>query len=201
MSIWDREKIASIVLPSEIELSVNFLKGLKMCSGLGDEVIGEMAERAIDVGASHASDFVGSDVVDEALHRGVKVVMHKGGVVVNKLIRAQYDHSIKTIIIYEDGVTSVLTTPAAELLGVENTVESVREVLIWHEFFHVLEFKEIGLAGADFKVPGKTLWFERNKPLYQISEICANAFAMRAAGLCYSPFLIDYLAHNRELWE
>jgi hypothetical protein len=160
-----------------------------------------MSEKAIAIGAGQALEFDGSELMAETASRGVKTEMRKGGIVGNRLIRAQYDHSVHTIVIYEDGINSILETPAAEMLGIPNTVESVREALMWHEFFHVLEFTGLGLAGENFKIPGKFLWFSCQKPLYPISEICANAFTMRILKLNYNPFLIDFLLHNENLWK
>jgi len=81
-------------------------------------------------------------------------------------------------------------------MGIEHSLEKVREVLLWHEFFHVLEFQKIGLVGEKFCVPRKVLFFIINRPFYPISEISANAFAKQVMGLAYNPFLFDYLMQN-----
>jgi len=189
-------------LPDELGLGVDYLKGLKECAGLPEAELCDMARRAIEIGAKQAEAFAGGDIEQQAQRFKVTLKMLPGGLYGQRLIRAQYDHSAKDIRIYQQGVETVLSTPAPELLGIECSVEAVREVLLWHEFFHVLEFHKIGLVGRQFRIPGKALFgFARTKPLYRISEICANAFAMRVMGLRRNPFLIDYVLGHRELWE
>jgi len=179
--------------PSELELSAAYLKKLKPCAGIGDEQLRKMAEEAIGIGAKNAVPFAGGDLRSLLPEYGVKVETIEGGVYGNRLLRAQYDDSVHVIYLYSVGVKTVLDSGAPEILGIPADEVSVQRVLLWHEFFHVLEFKKIGLVGRNYRLPAKMLGFPVHKPLYAISEICANAFAMRVLSLRFSPFLIDYL--------
>lgn len=185
-------------LPDEITLSLSFLKKQKACTGLPEEQLVKMCEEAIAIGASHAGKYRDWDIYKALKEYKVKAEMSEGGVYGSRLVRAQYDDSVKTVFLYKAGVDSMVDTGAGTLLGVENTEDKMREILLWHEFFHVLEFKVIGLVGKRFPLPQKVLCFNVNKPFYPISEICANAFAMRVMGLKHNPFIIDHLLHNSE---
>ena len=182
--------------PDELVLSFNFLKKLKPCAEITDDRLLEMCRKAIDIDASHAEHYQGWDIYKALAEYKVKAEQMDGGVYGNRLVRAQYDDSVKTVVLYTTGIESMVNCGACDALGVENTMEKMREILLWHEFFHVLEFKHIGLIGKQFPLPKKFLWFTVQSPLYSISEICANAFAMRVMGLAHNPFIVDYLLHT-----
>lgn len=185
-------------LPDELELSLAFLRKQKACAGLPEEQLVKMCTEAIAIGASHADTYQGWDIYKALREYKVKVEQSDGGVYGSRLVRAQYDDSVKTVFLYSAGLQSMVDTGAGGLLGIENTEEKMREVLLWHEFFHVLEFKVIGLVGKQFPLPKKVLCFHLRSPFYSISEICANAFAMRVMGLKHNPFIIDHLLRNSE---
>lgn len=69
-------------------------------------------------------------------------------------------------------------------------------VLLWHEFFHVLEFQELGYIGERYRVDTKGLFFTKKKAVYAVSEVSANAFAKTVLQLSNSPFLIDWMMHH-----
>lgn len=185
-----------IELPTELQLSAEFLKQNSEYKNLPNAELEKIAGQLVSIGENVALQFQNADVLEEARIRGIRVEMRNGGVVAGKLIRGFYDHSIKTLATYTDGIQSVLNTSAPEVLGVERTVEAIREVLMWHEFFHVLEFTELGLVGKQFKIPKKVLFFTTHKPVYAVSEVCANAFCKTVMNLNHSPFIIDHLYHQ-----
>lgn len=189
------------LIPSRLTLSVDFLKSMEKTKELPLSQLKEWAEKAIEIGLNEAINYESFDVKVELQKAGIRVEEHNGGVLGNKLIRALYDDSVKTIIIYSQGIDSVLDTPAAEMLGVANDRETIREILICHEYFHYLEFHKIGLVGEGFRLPQKTLGFTRQKPVYYVSEISANAFAERVMRLNANPFILDYLLQNETLWR
>ena len=86
-------------LPDERTLSFEYLKKLKDTVGFSCEQLFDMVDRAVEIGAAHARSYIGLDIVKEAQKRKAKVEMHKGGLVASRLVRAQYDHSIKTIVV------------------------------------------------------------------------------------------------------
>lgn len=188
-------------LPDEITLCMDYIKSLKHTAGISEETLAKMVHDAIRIGEDAASDYIGANIIEQAEKSGITLKMMEGGVFGERLLRAQYDDSVKAITVYTDGITSILNTPGAEVIGIIPTVEKVREVLLWHEFFHVLEYTKLGLLGDKFKVPGKMLWFKVEHPLYQISEISANVFAKKVMGLKYNPLVLDYICKNKKLYE
>jgi hypothetical protein len=185
-------------LPDENTLCFEYLKNLKQTKNLGEDTLLNMVHEAIAIGAETAGPYIGADVVEEVQKYGVVMKMVTGGFWGNKLFRAQYDESTKVITVFEDGVGSMLRTKGPEEVGIEATVEQVRNVLLWHEFFHILEFNKIGLVGEKYRIPTKVLWFHFNCPLYQISEISANVFAKKVMSLRQNPFVFDYIIKHEE---
>lgn len=189
----DSEKI---YVPDERTLSMEFLNTLPELKEKSGKELERWAEELIGIGSSAGKEYIGKDVLKLCEDRKIKVNMVVGGLVGKKLVRAHYDDSVKTITVYQDGITSALSTGAAERLGIENSLEAVRTVLLWHEFFHVLEFQELGYVGERYRVETKGLFFSKKKALYAVSEVSANAFARSVLGLSGSPFLIDWMMHH-----
>lgn len=180
------------IMPDELELSVDFLRSLNETADLSNDRLREWAEEAIRIGREAALPYRGRTVLSMITEKGIHVEMREGGVFGGRLLRALYDHSVRTITVYEEGVLSAMRSPGPDLLGVEASMDSVRNVLMCHEFFHCLEFMDMGLVGKKFTVPGKVLFFKKNKPVYAVSEISANAFAKTVLDLKCSPFILDY---------
>lgn len=181
-------------LPDDFTLCMDFMKSLKKTAGIPEKNLEKMVEEAIAIGEDLATGYIGANIIDVAKTYGITLNMVEGGVFGNRLMRAQYDDDDKVITVYEDGINNVLMKSGAVLLGVELSCDKVREVFLWHEFFHVLEFNEIGLIGDRYKVPAKLLCFSYKRPLYEISEVSANAFAKKVMGLKCNPFILDYIS-------
>src|SRR5680860_168420 len=134
---------------------MDYIKSLKQTTGIPKEALEKMVRDVINMGEEAVADYIGADIIEQAEKSGITLKMMEGGVFGGRLLRSQYDESVKVITVYQDGITSVLMTPGAEIIDVEPTKNKVREVLLWHEFFRFLEFTKIGLLGDKFKVPGK----------------------------------------------
>lgn len=188
-------------VPDALTLCKDFLKSMKKTKDLPPEQLEEWADRAIGIGETEAENYVNADILSLVKQAGIRIELQEGGVFGSNLLRALYDDTVKSIVIYRQGLESVLETPAAEILGIENTQEKIMEVLICHEYFHYIELSRRGLVGEGFKLPQKVLCFSVNKPVYYVSEISANAFARKVLNLKENPFVFDYLLHNEALWK
>ncbi len=189
----DSEKI---YVPDERTLSADFLNTIPELKEKSRKELEHWAQELIEIGDCAGKEYIGKDVLKLCEDRKIKVNMVLGGLVGKKLVRAHYDDSVKTITVYQDGITSCLSTGAAERLGIENSLEAFRTVLLWHEFFHVLEFQELGYIGERYRVDAKGLLFMKKKAVYAVSEVSANAFARSVLELSGSPFLIDWMMHH-----
>lgn len=184
-------------VPDERTLSADFLRTLPELKEKSREELERWAEELIELGRRTGEDYIGRNVLELCEERKIRVNMVLGGLVGKKLVRAHYDDSVKTITVYQDGITSALSTGTAECLGIGDSLEAFRTVLLWHEFFHVLEFQELGYVGERYKTEAKGLLFSKRKAVYPVSEVSANAFARTVLGLSGSPFLIDWMLHRR----
>lgn len=180
-------------IPDDLELCVWFLSKLGQTKDQSKEGITGMAQKAMQIGFAQAESFVGKRMEEQAEKDGIRLEMQAGGIAVNKLLRAQYDSKKRVIVTYQDGVNSALETQGPELLGCEHSVEAVREVFMWHEYFHYIEFSSLGLLGEKMRLQKKILFFSVSRPFYAISEVAANAFSQRVLQLKHNPFLLDYL--------
>ncbi len=188
-------------VPDALALSMDFLKSMKKSKDLPPEQLEEWASRAIQIGEEEAKNYANTDILSQVKKDHIRIELQEGGVFGNNLLRALYDDTVKSIVIYKQGLESVLETPAADILGIENSREKIMEVLVCHEYFHYIELSKRGLVGENFKLDQKVLWFQTQKPVYYVSEISANAFAQKVLNLKENPFVFDYLLHHQELWK
>lgn len=178
--------------PEDFTLCTDFLKKRREAAGLSGETLVSIAERALEIGEKTAVDYKGKDLDKLAKEFKISLRMETGGVVGNRLLRAQYDDSVKCITVYQDGLEQLLQSGRLEELGLPASRDQVRDMLLWHEFFHVLEFHKIGMVGKQFPLAHKVLCFSVKKPFYAASELSAHAFVRDVLGLKRLPLYLDY---------
>ena len=177
--------------PRDLTLCVNFLKGRKEAGSFTDDELLSIAEQALSIGEKTAVDYKGKDLAGLAEELKISMQIEKGGLVGTRLMRAHYDDSVRCITVYEDGLDQILSSGRLEELGLPGTYENVRDMLLWHEFFHALEFRRIGMVGKDFPVIRKVLGFTVRKPFYAVSELSAHAFVRDILNLRRLPMILD----------
>ncbi len=94
----------------------------------------------------------------------------------------------KTIFLYEDSIEEICSK-------FELDYEFVKCILLTHEFFHYLEYKNI--VNTDYFIHRKSiLKVKRRYKVKAASEIAANYFIIKVLGLDFNPLIFDIEESN-----
>ncbi|MGT2929077.1 hypothetical protein ACVR1G_02290 [Streptococcus dentasini] len=119
------------------------------------------------------------------------------------LIFAQYVEPNK-ITVFQDSIDKFLNLVSGTKYQHDFSEKALKQLLIAHEYFHYLEFKDA--ASVITKSKKMVLWsllgYRYQTTFISLSEMSAMAFAKAYLGLAYSPFILDCLltyAYNKEM--
>ena len=155
-----------------------------------------VAVQAHDLGVSRAAQWCGKDLLECLGHAGVVVSSHKcspdwsvSGVEIAAYTTRDASGHVCLIDLFEDVIERKVQGLAA--FGVDASMDLVKDLHLAHEFYHYLEFSQLGLTCNSIDAVQVRGLFGR-KPHHpsRAGEVAAHAFARACIGFPFHPVLI-----------
>lgn len=108
-------------------------------------------------------------------------------------LRAEYLHYDRQINIYKSSIEKMMQQFAE--LDIDLTYEEIVDIHLAHEFFHYLEFSEIGITSDRLKPINIKSFLHHNRTasILKTREIAAHTFCYQYLNLNIHPKFLDYL--------
>lgn len=205
-SVPDFEAFVELVMAiPEEKFYQDALKADPVYGRMTEELKAELIAEAVICGSDYAES-----VKKEAPN--LSVLLEREGIIYTNpptpnggsyLIFAQYVEPNK-ITVFQDSIDKFLNLVSGTKYQHVFSEKILKQLLIAHEYFHYLEFKDA--ASVITKTKKMVLWsllgYRYQTTFMSLSEMSAMAFAKAYLGLDYSPFVLDCLltyAYNKEM--